>query len=213
MFIIIRLIITISLLTIVTKGQSANIIKLKPVYLTENHQNTSSHLNISRILVAFQTLIKTNSIKRLQLIFKQTNNIQQNLFYINNTDLTLNANLTSHHLDREHLLGEHQCEDDCTIRLKVASYDSTNSIQSIYIVPIVIIDLNDHKPIFRHTLYRVNISENLISSTQIPLDAPTDLDSHENGIKQCSIESSTTKKSTFEAYFNRETHRLYLVVN
>jgi len=213
MFIIIRLIITISFLTILTKGQSANIIKLKPVYLTENHQNISSHLNISRILVAFQTLIKTNSIKRLQLIFKQTNIIQQNLFYINNTDLTLNANLTSHYLDREYLLAGQQCEDDCTIRLKVASYDSTNSIQSIYIVPIVIIDLNDHKPIFRHTLYRVNISENLISSTQIPLDAPTDLDSHENGIKQCSIESSTTKKSTFEAYFNRETHRLYLVVN
>ena len=63
MFIIIRLIITISFLTILTKGQSANIIKLKPVYLTENHQNISIHLNISRILVAFQTLIKTNSIK------------------------------------------------------------------------------------------------------------------------------------------------------
>jgi hypothetical protein len=77
------------------------------------------------------------------------------------------------------------------------------------------LDFNDHSPQFRHTVYRVNISENLLSATQIPLDAPIDLDSYENGIRECQIESKDNNNNNitqFEAYYNRETHRLHLLV-
>jgi hypothetical protein len=108
---------------------TSQLIKLKPIALTENG-------NIDEILVEFNSNL-TNGLefKRLELM------LPSNQFYINNTQLTLNL---GRDLDRELLINNKQCSSDidlnadCVIRLKVAAYDSSNSLVAIYVVPLIV---------------------------------------------------------------------------
>lgn len=193
------------ILSFLALSYQQQLIKLKPIFVNEEETH-------HQILVQFNA---SSQFKRLQLMATTTNgnsNSTVNLFYINNTQLTLNL---GGKLDREHLINEKQCETqdnlDCVFRIRIAAYDGSNSMVAIYIIPIMVLDSNDNKPQFRHTIYRLNISENLLQATQIPLDAPVDHDSAENGIRECQIENNTNLKQ-FEAFYNRETHRLHLLI-
>lgn len=191
-------------------SQRTQIIQLPHLNLTEEiHQaGTLQLISLKSLFNSFEL----TTIQAFQLIsatksLTTNDNITQ-MFFLNNSQFTLNTNVT---FDREQLILNNQCdqtkEGKCLIKLRIAAYDNKQSLVKILIQPIEINDINDNEPHFRQVSYEVNISENLVQS--IPLESPIDADSPPNSIQACSVKEFT---NLFNAYYNRFTSRLFLKV-
>ena len=76
-------------------------------------------------------------------------------------------------------------------------------------MPIEIADLNDNAPTFKHPVYYLNISENLVSNLSIPLEArPYDLDQNENENMSCFLNGSE-----YENIFEIKQNKLQLYLH
>lgn len=122
-------------------------------------------------------------------------------FYLNKSTLYTNGTF-----DRESLCNS----EECSITIKIASYDEKNNLEKIFNLPIFIQDVNDCRPEFKNQFYQVNISENLSSRTVLPLEPPSDLDSSRYSIQNCSISNNS---NLFDISFNKQHKSLYLIVN
>ena len=138
-------------------------------------------------------------------------------FILNQSNLNLYVNGK---LDREYLVINNECDEtnnennECLINLKLAYYDINNNLKNIFVLPIILSDINDNKPIFKNDTYHLNISENLLTRTIFPLESPIDLDSAKNGLKNCSlVDLSSSEKNIFEVYYNTNNQKLFLALN
>ena len=185
--------------------------------LNKCHLTEEINLHTYLKLVDFNRLLNLtefSSIKRLQLMIGsvEANSSTGQMFYINETDMSLSTN---HSFDRELLIKTGKCEhdkpNDCIIKLKIAGYDERQQLVKMFLQSVQINDVNDNVPMFRQSVYQVNVSENLLQKTFIPLEPPIDYDAPKNGIQSCHIYNSSN--ILFNAFYNKFTMRLFLVVN
>ena len=179
-----------------------------PATAISNTNNTATRDDT--IVYDFKNYFTSNATSSLEILAEDSKDSFLKHFYINQNEHTLCVNRTNLHIDREVICHEKQ---HCEFELKIALYYFHNAnkrkLSNLFIVPIEIADLNDNAPTFKHPVYYLNISENLVSNLSIPLEArPYDLDQNENENMSCFLNGSE-----YENIFEIKQNKLQLYLH
>ena len=226
-------------------SRNKQIVNLEPVQLTEEFNYTQKILfNINEFPASIShqvAKLKILSISTTITTNKQTNTTTNSSPLITKFAISDSLSLySSDRFDREELIATNQCEKptqallamhtnntksilydeetscDCMFKLKLAAYDIQNNLVHIFILPILVNDINDHAPTFKSKQINVGVSENLHSKTIVPLESPIDPDSDKYSIQNCILLNNVNSiafKGMFDLAFNRHTGGLNLIVN